>query len=78
MQVSKSFDPWKLHCLSLATALLSYFVLTKSLYVSMKLKKFFYGKMDRWLDGMVLPWTNEMKVTLDDIVSARGQPNSLF
>ena len=28
--------------------------------------------------GMVLPWTNEMKVTLDDIVSARGQSNSLF
>ena len=40
----------------------------------MKLKKFFRGKMD----GMVLPWTNEMKVTLDGIVSARGQPNFLF
>ena len=32
----------------------------------------------RWMDGMVLPWTNELKVTLDGIVSARGQPNSLF
>ena len=40
----------------------------------MKLKNFFRGQMD----GMVLPWTSEMKVTLDGIVSARGQPNSLF
>ena len=30
------------------------------------------------MDGMVLPWTNEMKVTLDGIVSAHGHPNSLF
>ena len=30
------------------------------------------------MDGMVLPWTNEMKVTLGGIASARGQPNSLF
>ena len=41
----------------------------------MKLKKFFRGQMHGWYG---LPWTNELKVTLDGIVSARGQPNSLF
>ena len=32
---------------------------------------------DEWM-VWVLPWTNEVKVTLDGIVSARGQPHSLF
>ena len=29
-------------------------------------------------DGMILPWTNEIKVTLDGIVSASGQSNPYF
>ena len=44
----------------------------------MKLKKFFRGKMSGWIDGMIFPWTNEMKITLDGFVSASGQSNSLF
>ena len=68
---------------SIENSLLLFYVLPATRHpwkrpAGMKVKKFFRGKMDGWLDGMVLPWTNEMKVTLDGIVSARGQSNSLF
>ena len=47
----------------------------------MKLKKFFRGKMVRWMGGWYDSALNQwklIKVTLDGIVSAHGQPNSLF